>query len=475
MEESAAPRPARSTTGLDAFPVTMALGGEENVAASMHRYASSMATAPSPAKGFGPSTVPAPTEEIAAAEACLQSAKTPGDQAAARLALGRARLAHGDVAGAEPLFWAALSGGCVEAADELHPLLGAGPERARDRVRLRWQQADLEPYDVDRLWALRSAALEDGDSVYANAVEHVLRSLDPGSPPLQAPPLSFQPEHPGLFSLLARPSMDSLGEAFALLWEGAMQLFLREAASYSITGIERVVPGPASLLARLLDAALRILDSPRIPVFATRTDPGKPVVQAALLSPPSVILSGSVQEDSPSLRFALGTGLSAALPQNILRLGLPPSEARTVLDALVAAFGPAELGQGVDARAARLAESFWQIVPARVQRRLQELLAGPSRPDFDDVVERAAQAGRRAGMFIAGDFPFAAATVLAQSPAHEGQRLLRDNVQGLCVELPAVLDLLRLAVSPEYAHARWVAAGATHRRSLRPSTRFSLV
>jgi hypothetical protein len=325
------------------------------------------------------------------------------------------------------------------------------------------------------LWALRSAALDDGDSVYANAVEHVLRALDPAAPPLVAPPLSFQPEHPGLFALLARPSMDTFGEAFALLWEGAMQLFLREAASYSITGIERVVPGPASLLARLLDVALRILDCPRIPVFATRTEPGKPVVQAALLSPPSVILSGSVQEDTPSLRFALGAGLSAALPQNILRLGLPPSEARTVFYALVAAFGPAELGRSVDARAARLAESFWQIVPARAQRRLQELLASAGSPDFDDIVDRATHAGRRVGMFVAGDFAFAVATVLATSPSHEGQRLVRDTVQGLCEELPAVLDLLRLAVSPEYAHARWVADGSAHRRSVRPSTRFSLV
>ncbi|MGA2449908.1 MAG: hypothetical protein ABTD50_14615 [Polyangiaceae bacterium] len=442
---------------------------------SMHRYASSMVTAPSPPKGFGPSTVPAPTAEIAEAEASVQNAKTPGDQAVARLALGRARLAHGDVAGAEPLLWAALSGGCREAAEVLHPLLGSGPDRARDRVRLRWQQADLESYDVDKLWALRSAALDDGDSVYANAVEHVLRALDPAAPPLVAPPLSFQPEHPGLFALLARPSMDTFGEAFALLWEGAMQLFLREAASYSITGIERVVPGPASLLARLLDVALRILDCPRIPVFATRTEPGKPVVQAALLSPPSVILSGSVQEDTPSLRFALGAGLSAALPQNILRLGLPPSEARTVFYALVAAFGPAELGRSVDARAARLAESFWQIVPARAQRRLQELLASAGSPDFDDIVDRATHAGRRVGMFVAGDFAFAVATVLATSPSHEGQRLVRDTVQGLCEELPAVLDLLRLAVSPEYAHARWVADGSAHRRSVRPSTRFSLV
>jgi tetratricopeptide (TPR) repeat protein len=456
-------------------PMVSSQFGGGQVSAEALRFASSMTTMPSPAKGFGPSTVPAPTPEIAALEVALRNAKTPSDQASARLELGQARLARGDSVGAEPLFWAALSGGCARAGDELESILGSARDRARDRVRLRWQQADLEPYDVDRLWALRTAALEDGDSVYAKAVEHVLRSLDPAAPPIAPPSLTLQPEQPGLFALLARPSMDSLGEAFALLWEGAMQLFLREAASYSITGIERVVPGPASLLARLLEVALRVLDSPRIPVFATRTDPGKPVVQAALLSPASVILSGSVLDDTPSLRYALGTGLSAALPQNILRLGLPPSEGRTVLDALMAAFGPAQLGRAVEGRAARLAESFWQIVPARVQRRLQELLAGAKGPDFDDVVERAAHAGRRVGMFVAGDFSFAAGTVLSLSPAHETQRLTRDTVQGLCADLPAVLDLLRLAVSPEYAHARWHSEGSAARPSLRPSTRFSLV
>ena len=464
-------------TGVDMprMPVLSGQFGNRQSTAEVRRYASSMTTMPSPAKGFGLSTVPAPTAEIAALEGTVRNAKTPEDQALARMALGRARLEQGDVRGAEPLFWAALSGGCRAAGDSLESILGTASERSSDRVRLRWQQADLEPYEVDRLGALRTAALQDGDTVYANAVEHVLRSLDPAAPPLAPPPLSMQPEQPGLFALLARPSMDSLGEAFALLWEGSMQLFLREAASYSITGIERVVPGPASLLARLLDVALRVLDSPRIPVFATRTDPGKPVVQAALLSPASVILSGSVQEDTAALRYALGTGLSAALPQNILRLGLPPSEGRTVLDAMMAAFGPAELGQSMEGRAARLAESFWQILPARVQRRLQELLAGSERPEFDDVVERAAHAGRRVGMFIAGDFEFAVASVLALSPMHETQRLTRDSAQGLCSELPAVIDLLRLAVSPEYAHARWHSESSTSRRSLRPSTRFSLV
>jgi len=437
---------------------------------------SSRVTAPSPAKGSGPSTMPAPNAEVAALETTLQNAKIPSEKAAAQLALGRARLDRGDIAGAEALFWDALGGGCEDAVEVLDSLLRSSGDRTCDRVRMRWQHADLKPYDVDRLDALQTVAAEDGDTVYARAVEHVMRSLDPGSPPLVPPPLGVQPEHPGLFSLLARPSSDALGESFSLLWEGAMQIFVREAVSYSITGIERVVPGPASLLARLIEVALRILDSPRIPVFATRTNPGKPVVQAALLSPPSVILSGSVQDDTPALRYALGTGLSAALPQNILRLGLPPSECRIVLDALFAAFGPTEVGRTVDPRSARLAESFWQIVPARVQRRLQELLSTVSHPVFDDVVESAAHSGRRVGMFLAGDFQFVSGTLLDELPGRSARRrLTNDTAAEACADSPALMDIMRLAISPEYAHARWNSESSIPQRSLRPSARFSLV
>lgn len=421
-----------------------------------------------------PLVVSGETATLEDLEAAVRVATTPGERASARLALGRGRLDEGDPRGAEPLLWEALADGLCEAGDALAPVLASSPDRARDLVRVRRQQVAIEPGDIGRLESLRAAALEDEDRVYARAIEHVLRAFDPGAGPLPPPPLAAQPEQPGIFALLARPSMDAAGEALALLWEGAMQLFVRDAASYGITGVERVVPGPSSAIARLYEVAMHALDAPRMPLFVPRSTSGTPASHVALLSPPSVVLAGDVREETTELRFALGRGMSAALPQNVLRLGLPPAEGRALLEAMRAAFGAPELGRRVDARAARLAESFWQIVPARTQRRLQELLGTASVAEYEELVARAHQSGRRVGMFLAGDFAHAARALLAESGSRVDERPSLASLRSLCDQVPPLADLLRLAVSPEYASARWHVVAPSAPRGTISSGRFSL-
>jgi hypothetical protein len=194
----------------------------------------------------------------------------------------------------------------------------------------------------------------------------------------------------------------------------------------------------------------------------------------ALLSPPSVVLTGDVQEETPALRYALGQGMSSALPQNALRLGLPAGDGRSLVSAMRAAFGPPETGRIVDSRAARLAESFWQLVPPRAQRRLQQLLGSAPLPDYEELVSRAKQSGRRVGLFFSGDFGYAAQSLLAEfAPQPRGAPSIR-NLRGLCQEHPMLADLLRLAVSSEYAQARWHAAAPVIQRGAPPTGRFSL-
>ena len=407
-------------------------------------------------------------------EGAVRSATTPGERARARLALGRARLHHDDPRGAEPLLWEALADGLIDAGDALAPLIAALPDRAPDMVRLRRQQVMIEPGDVGRLESLRAAALADDDRTYARAIEHVLRAFDPGAGPLPPPALGAQPEQPGILALLVRPSMDASGEALGLLWEGAMQLFVRDAASYGITGVERVVPGPSSTIARLYEAAMRVLAPPRIPLFLSRSTAAAPSAHIALLAPPSVVLAGDVREESAELRFTLGRGMSAALAHNVLRLGLAPAEGRAVIDALRAAFGPPEIGRRVDPRAARLAESFWHIVPARTQRRLQEMLGTAANMEYEQLVASAQQSGRRVGMFLAGDLGCAARVLVAESVPRLQGDLLIDNLRHLCEEMPLLGDLVRLAVSREYADARWHAVAPAHPRGTIPTGRFSL-
>jgi len=119
-----------------------------------------------------------------------------------------------------------------------------------------------------------------------------------------------------------------------------------------------------------------------------------------------------------------------------------------------------------------MAESLWQVLPPPTQRRTQQLLASGSFPDYGELLARAHQSGLRVGMFLAGDFGIAARMVLAES----GTRMdapTPDNLRDLCQSVPALADLLRLAINPQYANARWRdEEDAAASRS--PSGRFSL-
>lgn len=95
--------------------------------------------------------------------------------------------------------------------------------------------------------------------------------------------------------------------------------------------------------------------------------------------------------------------------------------------------------------------------------------------DYEELVERAHQSGRRVGLFLSGDFAYAARVALAESvPRVEGEPTL-DNLHTICGTVPALADLLRLAVSPEYANARWhVVPPPAHRGTASSSGRYSL-
>ncbi len=416
---------------------------------------------------------PAPLEEGASLGQLASSVAEapPGpDRTRARASLARAHLARGDLAVGESLLLECLSEGDVEAGDQLAAMLQREGDRGGDLVRVRRLQVEHAPGDVRLLVALREAALGDRNLTYARAIDHVLRALDPGAGPLPPPPLSVQVEHQGLLTLLARPALDAVGEALALVWEGAGSVLARDPASYAISGLERVAPGSQTTIARLYELALRLLGSPNIPLYARRapgtsgegpasttrvpsTPPGGLAAGVALLPVLSATLVGDVREDSVALRYALGQAVAAALPQSALVMGLPESEGRVLWNAVLASFGPPEFGKLSDPSGTRLVQTFWNTVPPRVQRRLQEVLAKVP-TDFDGIVERSRQSRRRVGMFLAGDFGYAA-RVTAADLGLDAAKLHIDDLAVVCRSFPPLADLVRLAVSPEYADARF--------------------
>jgi tetratricopeptide (TPR) repeat protein len=405
----------------------------------------------------------APPVDVGALERAAVDATTPGDRVRAQIAVARAYVERGEPAIAEVALRDALREGSGEAGEMLATILERDAARLSERLSVRRKVVDLSPGHLGRLEALRAAALADRDMTYARAIEHVVRAFDPGAGPLPPPPLAGQGDHPVMLAHLVRPSADANVEPFVAAWEGGHTLFAKTPIAYAITGAERIVPGGPGPLARLFESILRVLGVPRIPLFHRKAARALEA-NVAITYPASALVTGEVIEETVELRWALGHALASALPQHVLLLGLPEPNARNVWGGLLAAFGPPDAARGIEKDALKLAESFWQTIPARAQRRLQELLADASLADFDLLLAGARQSARRVALFVAGDFGFAARAYLRERQI-DPQIALGEGLQVLCAEHAPLADLLRVAVSPEYAHARWHPVSPASQRS----------
>ena len=141
-----------------------------------------------------------------------------------------------------------------------------------------------------------------------------------------------------------------------------------------------------------------------------------------------------------------------ALAPCALLFGLKEQEARVFWNAMHAAFGPPQQGKLDDPSGLRLVETFWSSVSQRTQRRISEILA--TRTDrFEDAVLRAKRSVWRVGLFVCGDFVLTARAILAESGGGRLESLA--DLEPRCAENPILADIFRLAVSPDYAAARF--------------------
>ncbi len=358
----------------------------------------------------------------------------------------------GQAASGEQALYDALRRGSVEAGVELVRQLEQRPSRAHDLVSVARRLALLLPGDTQAVSRLHGAALLDRDPVYARSAEHVLSVLTSGQG-VEPPPLPDQPEQPdAVRALLFREQSSRALEALSLVWEGAEHVFRRDPSTYGVTGLERVPAGAPTPLARSYAALARALGLLRTPLFQRRSA-GPVTVSLALLSPPAVILSGDVRQDSPELRFHLGAMLAAATPQYALLFGSPESQGRAVLRGLAFAFSPPRANPGNSGAVLNLAEVLWESVPARLQRRLRELCEDPEALDYDASLAAAKLAVRRAGFFGSGDL----GSSLRQVAAEEGYELdtAEQNMRTFVRDNPTARNLYSLALGAEYAHTRF--------------------
>jgi hypothetical protein len=436
-----------------------------------------MATAPATPSPSPPTAAPATIVDAPPLDVlALRVAEAPPGilRARAQRALAEAHLARGEGPAAERLLGEALIAGDVEAGDRLAER-AAAEGRASDVVRIRRLQVDAAPGNVRLLVALRDAALADRSLTHAAAVDHVLNAFDPSKADAFAPPpLSAQTVQPGLIGMLLRPSFEPIGEALALLWEGAAPVLGRDPASYAITGLERVVPGAHSPVARIYELSVLLLGTPNVPLYARRPSaepsegglrlsspstvirvPAPPTPSVALLKVASAMVAGDVREETPQLRLAVGRALAMALGPCALLFGLKEPEARVLWSAMHAAFGPPAQGKLEDPATLQLVATFWSSISQRTQRRISEILS--SRTDtFEDALLRAQRSVWRVGLFICGDFGVTARALLAETAQNGGATIGSiGELEAHCNQNAHLADLVRLAVSPDHATSRF--------------------
>jgi hypothetical protein len=357
-----------------------------------------------------------------------------------------------------------LQGGSFDAGDRLMALYGArAVERTHDVLTVRRHQAGLRPGDAASLRRLLDAAILDGNVVYARAVEHVLALVDPEVEAPAPPPLTSQRHAPDLVaSLLYRSVADSpVHEALAIVLDTG--LYRRDVAHYQLTGVARVQPGATTVLGDVFGTVSRFLGQARTALFHQRTA-AAPSAQIALLSPPAIVLAGDIREESPELRYLLGASLTGAMAEHALVNALSEETLRTLIDAILAAFGPvANLPRG-EAAVAKLGQNLWQLVPPRADRRLREICAAPI--TYESAVNGTRQVMRRAGLFAAGSLSVALPLVAFELGLPPEPEDSPEWLSHLCASTPAVADLVRLAIRTEFAEARWQQGPLTDRRRL---------
>jgi hypothetical protein len=195
------------------------------------------------------------------------------------------------------------------------------------------------------------------------------------------------------------------------------------------------------------------------------------------LLPPALLLRGEVREESADLRYVMGAYLTGALPEHVLVNAVSADDLRTILAAVVAAFGPLDVVPKRPGNAAvvRLEQNLWQLIPPRHERRLREICHDAERMTYEPALRMTRAAMRRAGLYAAGDL----ATAVRMTTKELGIRLdvpLSDprGLEAACTARWEIADLVRMATRMEYAEARWQPGPVTSLRridTLRPKYR----
>ena len=296
-----------------------------------------------------------------------------------------------------------LGAGDLDGAEALAALLAQDPARAHEAAHLLRTLLRQDPSRTGALRTLRTVALSRGARAEARVASSILSLFDRSIPAPTPLALEGAIESELLTSARQDPAYAALRGVLRRVWEnGAQLLFRRSLQAYRTLGTDRISTRTQSPIGRAYATATRILDATGTPLYVRQWGGGELIV--ATTSPPAIIAGPSFEGQDHELRFRLARALELARPDNVLVGGLAAPEARTVVEATVAAFGPADGAGKVSRDAAAFAAELWRTMPGAQQRAVRdELLALPSPLTYEAAFHGAQATAACAGLLVAGD------------------------------------------------------------------------
>jgi cellulose synthase operon protein C len=346
----------------------------------------------------------------------------------------------------------ALRQGNLAAGEQLLGLWSDSPQRVHDRVNVHRLIVAQRPGDAAALERLLHSVVEGNDVVYQTALRHALLvHFDPTRAPAP-PPLAHQAMQPDALLSLLCGSMEPVLEVLSLLWQTASHL-LRVAEPPPV-GAKRLTTDTLTPLGQLSTTLSRLFGAARVQVYH-QLGPRPVQLRLVLEQPMRLMVVGPDLADIPEFRFHFGSMLLAARPEYALLYGLAEADVRELLNAAVAAFGPPGKVRGPATEVVAYAGRLWESVPARVQRRLQELTSEPELIDYSRAFQATNTALWRAGLFAAGDLAVAVLQVCAQEGLDRTRLASPGGLQLLCEANARLAAIVRFGTSVQYAEARW--------------------
>ncbi len=345
---------------------------------------------------------------------------------------------------------ASAADGSLDAAETLGLRLTENPDRIREGTLWLLRVLRDDPSRVEALRALQRSAEQTGAAAIAEVCADIRSLFDGTAAPQRAGLPTWTHFAPNKQAL--RGSRSPLLKALALTWTGARPLFRRNLREFGVLGTQRITPLANRPLGGVLREVVAVLDADA-EVFAVTDDIPFRWVSSTT---PALLIAEVVELEETHLRVRLARALELAKPENLLLMTRPEPEARTLIDGLWAAFGPAEAVKEVERTAARFAGDLWRTLSPRDQSTIRDLFSEmSSRPSFDRAWEEARRRAACGALMVEGSVADTARGLSVDEPSLAGQEL--DTPIGYrqaCAASGPLRTLIRMAFSDAYIAAR---------------------